>query len=99
MDENELMIVKDIQDRIFNIRGVQVMIDSDLADLYNVETRVLNQAVKRNQDRFPEQFCLKLTDEEYERLRSQIVTIEEKRSFIPLYIFNNQSAQCGKVIP
>lgn len=70
------MLVEDIQSRIYTIRGVQVMLDEDLAALYHVETRVLNQAVKRNKDRFPEQFCFQLTAEEYERLRSQIVTLE-----------------------
>lgn len=70
------MVVEDIQSRIYTIRGVQVMLDEDLATLYHVETRVLNQAVKRNKDRFPEQFCFQLTAEEYERLRSQIVTLE-----------------------
>ncbi|WP_269849839.1 ORF6N domain-containing protein [Methanosarcina horonobensis] len=52
------------------------MLDGDLAALYHVETRILNQAVKRNKDRFPEQFCFQLTAGEYERLRSQIVTLE-----------------------
>ena len=52
------------------------MLDDDLAALYHVETKVLNQAVKRNKDRFPEQFCFRLTAGEYELLRSQIVTLE-----------------------
>ena len=47
---------KDIENRIFTVRGVQVMIDRDLAELYMVETKVLNQAVKRNLDRFPDEF-------------------------------------------
>ncbi len=74
MNENELMVIEDIQSRIFTIRGVQVMIDSDLANLYNVETRALNQSVKRNKDRFPDQFCFQLTDDEMDILKSQIVT-------------------------
>ena len=64
---------------IHKTRGVQVMLDSDLAKLYNVETKVFNQAVKRNIERFPEQFVFQLTDNEYSDLRSQIVTIENGR--------------------
>jgi len=56
------------------IRGAQVMLDSDLAELYGVETRVFNQSVKRNIDRFPEEFRFQLTKEEFENLRSQSVT-------------------------
>ena len=50
--------------KIYEIRGLKVMLDSDLAELYNVETRVLNQAVQRNLDRFPEDFMFQLADEE-----------------------------------
>ena len=63
----------DIQSLIYTIRGKQVMLDSDLATLYQVETRILNQAVKRNIDRFPEQFRFQLTAEEVENLKSQFV--------------------------
>jgi hypothetical protein len=63
-----------IKDRIFEIRGQRVMLDRDLAELYGIETRVLNQAVRRNINRFPEDFLIVLTDEEWMRLRSQIVT-------------------------
>lgn len=76
MGGNEVVVPEDIQSRIYTIRGVQVMLDEDLAVLYHVETRILNQAVKRNKDRFPEQFCFQLTTGEYERLRSQIVILE-----------------------
>ncbi len=58
---------------IYTIRGQQVMLASDLASLYQVETRVLNQAVKRNQKRFPERYCFQLTMEEFENLTSQFV--------------------------
>lgn len=60
--------------KIHTIRGLKVMLDSDLADLYLVETRVLNQAVKRNPRRFPEDFMFVLTPEEWEHLKSQHVT-------------------------
>lgn len=63
----------DIQNLIYTIRGKQVMLDADLAILYHVETRVLNQAVKRNIDRFPEQFRFQLTAQEYSDLKSQFV--------------------------
>lgn len=73
MSKNELKVIDDIHSQIYTIRGVQVMLDMDLAILYHVGTRVLNQAVKRNLDRFPEQFCFQLTDGEFEILKSQIV--------------------------
>ena len=63
---------------IYEIRGQRVMLDRDLAELYGVETRVLNQSVKRNANRFPEDFMFQLTKEEC--LRSQIVTLKEKRA-------------------
>ena len=66
--------VQTIQNMIYEIRGQRVMLDFDLAALYNVETRVLNQAVKRNIERFPEDFMFQLTKGEFEILKSQIVT-------------------------
>ena len=71
---NELITPVLIESKIFMIRGKQVMIDRDLAELYGVETKVINQAVKRNIERFPEEFRFQLTKEEYDFLRSQIVT-------------------------
>lgn len=63
-----------IQSKIFEIRGQKVMLDFDLAELYKVETRVLNQAVKRNIKRFPPDFMFQLTKDEFDILMSQIVT-------------------------
>ena len=60
--------------KIYFIRGQKVMLDKDLAELYNVPTKVFNQAVKRNISRFPEDFAFRLTEEEFEILRSQFVT-------------------------
>jgi len=74
MNENGLMVIEDIQSKIFTIRGLQVMLDADLAICYGVEVRRLNEQVKRNKDRFPESFCFQLTDDEMEILKSQIVT-------------------------
>jgi len=72
----ELQILPDetIVNKIYIIREKKVMIDRDLAELYGVETKVLNQAVKRNLKRFPDDFMFQLTDEEFRNLRSQIVT-------------------------
>ncbi len=63
-----------IQNKIYEIRGQKVMLDFDLAELYGVQTKVLNQAVKRNIDRFPKDFMFQLTKVEFNNLRSQIVT-------------------------
>lgn len=72
----EIFNPDNIRSRIYTIRDTQIMLDSDLAELYGVETKVLNQAVKRNIDRFPEEFCFQLTKSEYEFLKSQIVTLD-----------------------
>ena len=73
--ENELIEInnEDIKNLIYTIRGKQVMLDSDVAMLYQCETRIINQAVKRNSERFPEKFCFKLTAEELENLKWQNV--------------------------
>jgi hypothetical protein len=63
-----------IHHKIYTLRGKQIMLDEDLAELYQVETKVFNQAVKRNSERFPEDFMFKLSEKEYENLRSQFVT-------------------------
>lgn len=83
--------VADIEPMIHTIRGRQVMLDSDLAELYGVETKVFNQAVKRNERRFPDRFRFRLTDEEYSALRSQSVTSKERggRRYLP-YAFTEQ---------
>ena len=83
-----------IQEMIYTVRDKQVMLDSDLARLYQVETKVLNQAVKRNIQRFPERFRFQLTESEYENLRSQIVTSSSNnnyggRRYLP-YAFTEQ---------
>ncbi len=91
------MNTKGIQNMIYTLRGVQVMLDRDLAQLYEVETKVLNQAVKRNADRFPERFMFRLTEEEISEVlgkapqiaappesgvsRSQNVTMKQGRGY------------------
>jgi len=86
MEKEILLANKSMQDLIYDIRGVRVMLDYDLATIYGVETRTLNQAVKRNMERFPQDFMFKLTEEEWFALvqkismSSQIVmTYPEKR--------------------
>ena len=66
--------ITDIQTKIYEIRGQKVMLDFDLAELYEVETKVLNQAVKRNITRFPQDFMFRLTQDEWMGMRSQFVT-------------------------
>ena len=69
-----MQIIKSIQNRIYDICGQRVLLDFDLAALYEVETRVLNQAVKRNIKRFPDDFMFRLSEDEWFGIRSQIVT-------------------------
>jgi hypothetical protein len=76
--------VVEIQNRIYEVRGVKVMFDFDLAMLYKIETRVLNQAVKRNLGRFPEDFMFQLSVFEWEQMSSQIVTTSSKRPKIAI---------------
>ena len=85
-----------IENLIHYVRGQQVMIDSDLALLYNVETKRLNESVKRNAKRFPESFCFQLSEDEYADLRSQIATSNTEntsskggRRYLP-YVFTEQ---------
>ncbi len=82
----------EIKNLIYTIRGLQVMTDWDLADIYQVETKVLNQAVKRNILRFPDSFKFQLTEEEFENLKSQIVTSSTGhggRRYLP-FVFTEQ---------
>ncbi|MGD9552846.1 MAG: ORF6N domain-containing protein [Arcobacteraceae bacterium] len=71
---------QNLQDKIHTIRGLQVMLDSDLAELYQIEAKRLNEQVKRNTERFPQSFRFQLTEDEYENLRSQIATSSSKKS-------------------
>jgi len=89
MNENKLM---PIQDLIYEVRGQKVMLDRDLARLYGVELRSLNQAVKRNLLRFPSDFMFQLTQDEWNLLRSQFVIANintSKVRFLP-YVFTEQ---------
>ncbi|HEY4715351.1 MAG TPA: ORF6N domain-containing protein [Candidatus Paceibacterota bacterium] len=92
---NELSLIpgERIINKIFLLRGKKVMIDRDLAELYEVEIRVLIQAVKRNIERFPLDFMFQLTKDEYKSLRSQFVTLNngrgQHRKYLP-YVFTEQ---------
>jgi hypothetical protein len=83
----------EIENRIITIRGLQVMLDSHLAEMFLVETKALNRAVKRNQERFPNSFCFQLTDLEYDSLRYQFGTLKQNkgvhRKYLP-YTFTEQ---------
>jgi len=76
----ELSIAQAIEEKIYFIRGYRVMLDLDLASLYEVSTKRLNEQVKRNKKRFPEDFMFRLTKEENNRLRSQFATLTEKNT-------------------
>ena len=95
-EDKNLVIVdnKEIQSMIYTFRGRQVMLDSDLARLYQVETKYLNRQRNRNAERFPEDFCFQLSKEEYEILRCQNVTSKNEngsggRRYLP-YVFTEQ---------
>ena len=95
-EDKNLVIVhnKEIQSMIYTFRGSQVMLDSDLAMLYKVETKYLNRQRNRNAERFPEDFCFQLSKEEYEILRCQNVTSKNEngsggRRYLP-YVFTEQ---------
>lgn len=92
MNQNTIISQKEIEPLIYTVRGKQVMVDKDLATLYRVETKILNKAVKRNIERFPDTFCFQLTDEESETLRFQIGTSNAGRGgrrYLP-YVFTEQ---------
>ena len=72
-------VATDVAHQIRVIRGQRVLLDADLAMLYGVSTKVLNQAVRRNRDRFPNDFLVRLTNQDIARLRSQIVTLKVGR--------------------
>jgi hypothetical protein len=84
--------IQSIQNRIYEIRGERVMLDFDLAELYEVATKVLNQAVKRNNKRFPEDFMFRLTSFEWMTVRSQSVTASQNKrnTDITPYAFTEQ---------
>ena len=85
-----LQVVEGVEARIYSIRGMRVMLSHDLAELYGVEVKVLLQSMRRNGERFPDDFAFKLTIQEFAFLRSQIVTSSWGGSRYPPYAFTEQ---------
>ena len=112
-DEIKPLILSDdvILKKIHKIRGIQVMIDRDLAGLYGINVKTLNQAIKRNIERFPDNFMFQLNEEEFNSLRSQFVTLQDTtflmlnntlnvgrgkhRKYLP-YVFTEQGSKAAK---
>ena len=89
---HDQLTIDQVKSHIYSIRGTEVMLDRELAQLYGVETKVLNQAVKRNIQRFPERFMFQVSPEEWDSLKSQIVTSNKGRGgdrYLP-YVFTEQ---------
>ncbi|WP_444660129.1 ORF6N domain-containing protein [Flavobacterium columnare] len=100
MENKPAISTMEIRNLIYTIRDKQVMLDSDLASLYQVETKNLNKAVKRNIERFPASFCFQLTEEELENLRFQIGTSSLNyggRRYLP-YVFTEQGVAMASAI-
>lgn len=92
MTKETIIPIERIADKIHIFRGIKIMLDADLAELYGVETKVLLQAVKRNIARFPEDFMFQLSDDEFSNLRSQFVTSSwGGRRYLP-YAFTEHGA-------
>ena len=90
MSRKDIVAINEIKEKIYSFRDVQVMIDKDLSVLYKVDTRVINQAVKRNIDRFPDEFMFQLTEDEYAVLKSQFVTSSWGGRRTRPYVFTEQ---------
>jgi phage regulator Rha-like protein len=90
MSEKAVIPIERIAEKIYLIRDEKVMLDSDLAELYGVATKVLNQAVSRNKERFPEDFMFRLSDEEFQILKSQSVTSSWGGRRYPPHAFTEQ---------
>lgn len=90
----------DLQNKIFVIRGIRVMLDVDLAELYGIETKRLNEAVKRNSDRFPPDFAFRLEKQEVINLRSQIATTPKNNYlyYLPYAFTENGVAMLSSVL-
>ena len=101
MDNKSIISHDEIRKLIYSIRGKQVMLDSDLASLYQVETKNLNRAVKRNIERFPESFCFQLTEEEVENLRFQFGTSSLNhggRRYLPMVFSESGVAMASAIL-
>jgi len=92
-------IIRSIQNRIYELRGERVMLDKDLAELYETETKSLNLAVKRNIKRFPSDFMFQLTKEEFESLRFQIEALEKADNPLRLQIETSKGRGGTRYLP
>lgn len=102
MSKDAEQSLADIASQIFAVRGKRVMVDSELAKLYGVETRVLNQAIRRNRERFPGDFVLELTNDEVMRSRSQFVILNVGRGsnveHLPLAFTEHRAIMAATVL-
>ncbi len=101
--KQEIDVVPDLQDRIRTIRGERVILDSDLAEIYGVETKRLNEQVRRNAERFPPDFAFILTEEEFDqvrRLRSQFATLKrgQHRKYLPRVFTEHGALMAANVL-
>lgn len=102
--QKSMKAILEIQDKIYQVRGVRVMLDYDLAALYNVETKVLKQAVRRNLSRFPDDFMFEMSESEYNllkiSLKSQVVTSNERggRRYLPFAFTEQGVAMLSSVL-
>jgi len=96
---NELIPIEIIENKILIIRGQKVMLDRDLALLYEVETKVLNQALKRNPERFPEDFMFQLTKEEFENLKFHFGTSSEDGVLRSQFATANKKTNMSRSLP
>jgi phage regulator Rha-like protein len=94
-----MLNIQSIQNRIYDIRGERVMLDFDLAALYNVEARTLNQAVKRNIERFPEDFMFQLQSFEYENIKNQNEAVRKNPSSQNVMMGNLPQNRTNKYLP
>jgi hypothetical protein len=96
-----MMQLQTIQSRIYELRGQKIMLDFDLAEMYEVETRALKQAVKRNMDRFPEDFMFQLTKKEWQEVITNCDNLPETIRFSPVtsYEFTEQRVAMTQNIP
>lgn len=97
MNERDYLNV--IKSSIYLIRGEKVILDETLAEMYGVETKILNQSVKRNKDKFPDDFMFRLTKDEYEVMRSQIVTTSYRpNTYLPYAFTEHGVAMLSSVL-
>ncbi len=96
MENNKIVFLDEIKNKIFTIRGVQVMLDKDLADTYQVETKRLNEQVKRNIERFPKEFMFQLCKNEFEELVANCDRLKLLRHSTSLPYLQNKEFQCSQ---